>query len=141
MCEIFQDLPIATKRRIGPAQYSIVRPQSMRLIKGVGGWEKLNTRGAMRIIIKGGEMRNASASANANVDAMPSCTRLSPPFQSSFSSSPTSVYTSQLGVLQVATHSAMFECQLSSASASLSSLSDFLSVKLTSSFPLLEIIS
>lgn len=86
-------------------------------------------------------MRNASASAHANVDAMPSCTRLSPPFQSSFSSSPTSVYTSQLGVLQVATHSAMFECQLSSPSASLSSLPDFPSVKLTSSFPLLEIIS
>ena len=64
--------------------------QSMRLLHGVGGWEKLNTRGAMQIIIRGDlkcqceagrevrsakcEMRIANATTTTTVNATATAT-------------------------------------------------------------------
>lgn len=122
-------------------------PQSMRLIRGAGGWEKLNTRGAMRMIIRGDvncEVQSMKcemgvAIATANGDMMSSCICLPPPIYllSPPPQSPSPLLSSALSETRLAMSewqlcSAMSEWRLSLDSASFPSLADYPSVKLSS---------
>ena len=112
-------------------------PQSMRLIHGVGGWEKLNRRGAMRNNnMRGCKVRNATATATANAKCECDAFLYPSPILLLYSSS--SVYPFQLGTFRMSQLGTFRLSQLGVprvASASLSSWADYPSVKLTSLEP------